>query len=392
VARGFPYTLHTRINLLTVGFSYFANVSVLFSVWFFFLLMNLEMLAFDRVGYTITLGGGASLPSESNPMITWQTQGAFLAFVAWSVWTARVHLMQVLARAFGNPVADYDREALSYRFSVWALVGGCLFIVAWLVQAGMELGVASVLLLVLLVSYFGAAKMVAEMGLPYTPTTLGAEGFVVALVGTENMSPGRVTTLAFAQNLHGYGKGMVLPPLVHVIRIGDFIRSNTRKLIWAVGLAFAVSYLVPTMFTLWLGYRGGAYNFNAYPFSYYSRIIFDRVVYRLGEPWQIDAQRLGFLALGILGMGVLIFLRYRISWWTLNPIGFALPRLTWQVFSLFLAWAIKTLILRLGGVHLYRRSQPFFIGLLVGYSFGVALSSVVDIIWFNGQGHGVHSW
>ncbi|MDP6042451.1 MAG: hypothetical protein QGG64_28125 [Candidatus Latescibacteria bacterium] len=30
MARGFPYTFHTRINFLTIGFAYFANVSVLF--------------------------------------------------------------------------------------------------------------------------------------------------------------------------------------------------------------------------------------------------------------------------------------------------------------------------------------------------------------------------
>jgi hypothetical protein len=69
-----------------------------------------------------------------------------------------------------------------------------------------------------------------------------------------------------------------------------------------------------------------------------------------------------------------------------------LPRLTWQIFSLFLAWACKAIILRLGGVQLYRKSQPFFVGLLVGYALGVSLSSVVDMIWFNGQGHGIHSW
>ena len=76
----------------------------------------------------------------------------------------------------------------------------------------------------------------------------------------------------------------------------------------------------------------------------------------------------------------------------MHPIGFALPRMTWTVFSLFLAWACKAVILRIGGVQLYRRSRPFFIGLLAGYALGVALSSVVDWIWFPGQGHSIHSW
>ena len=70
------------------------------------------------------------------------------------------------------------------------------------------------------------------------------------------MSPGSITVLAFSQNLVCYGKGMVLPPLVNIIRMGDFIRSNTRRLALAVACAFVVSYLVSTLYTLWLGYSG----------------------------------------------------------------------------------------------------------------------------------------
>ena len=393
MARGFPYTFNTRINFFTVGFSYFANVGVLFSVWFFFLLMNIEMLVMDRVGYTIPLGGGASLPSESNPMITWQSTGAFLVFVGWAVWTARDHIRRVFSVAIGRSQDRIDKgEMVSYRFAVWGALLGGAFIVLWLRAAGMEIAVALVLLLALFAGYLGAAKMVAEIGLLYAPSTLGAESFVVATVGTANMSSGSITVLAFSQNMFCYGRGMVLPPLVQVARLADHVVADRRRVLLSVIAAFALSYLVSVAYTIWLGYTGGAYNFNAYPFTYYSRRIFDRVIYRMGQPWQIDAHRLAFLAIGAVGMGLLTAVRYRISWWTLNPIGFALPRLTWHVFSLFVAWVAKALILKLGGVQLYRRSQPAFVGLLVGYALGVGLSAVVDWIWFPGQGHQIHSW
>ena len=48
--------------------------------------------------------------------------------------------------------------------------------------------------------------------------------------------------------------------------------------------------------------------------------------------------------------------------------------------------------LKIGGVELYRRSRPFFLGLLVGHALGVLLSFFVDQIWFPGQGHHTHSW
>ena len=36
---------------------------------------------------------------------------------------------------------------------------------------------------------------------------------------------------------------------------------------------------------------------------------------------------------------------------------------------------------------LYRRWQPFFLGILIGYALAVTLSFVVDVIWFPGNEH-----
>ena len=45
------------------------------------------------------------------------------------------------------------------------------------------------------------------------------------------------------------------------------------------------------------------------------------------------------------------------------------------------------LILRFGGVALYQRLKPLFIGLVVGFFCGVFLSFVIDWGWFKGAGH-----
>ena len=58
----------------------------------------------------------------------------------------------------------------------------------------------------------------------------------------------------------------------------------------------------------------------------------------------------------------------------------------------FMAWAAKAVVMRVGGVALYRRSKPLFLGLLVGYTAGVVLAFTVDAVWFPGQGHQVHWW
>ena len=98
--------------------------------------------------------------------------------------------------------------------------------------------------------------------------------------------------------------------------------------------------------------------------------------------------------MGAAVMGLLTLLRYRISGWPLHPIGFTVgcTYFTQQTFvSVFIAWLCKFLVLRFGGVMVYRQMRPLFIGLLVGYAVGVTLSAVIDIFWFPGRGHYIHS-
>lgn len=92
---------------------------------------------------------------------------------------------------------------------------------------------------------------------------------------------------------------------------------------------------------------------------------------------------------------LLTLAHHRFPWWPLHPIGFGVAQAfgtTFVVFSVFLSWFIKLLLLKIGGVGLYRRSRPFFVGMMVGYVVAVAVSYGVDVIWFPQNGHVLHSW
>ena len=85
-------------------------------------------------------------------------------------------------------------------------------------------------------------------------------------------------------------------------------------------------------------------------------------------------------------------MHYTFAWWSLHPVGLAVAS-TWMVrriaFSVFLAWTCKRLILRFGGVGLYLRLKPLFLGMVVGFFFGVFFSFAVDYFWFMGAGHSI---
>ena len=100
------------------------------------------------------------------------------------------------------------------------------------------------------------------------------------------------------------------------------------------------------------------------------------------------------MAIGGLIVALLSAALYRFSWWPIHPIGFTVAN-TWTItvsaFSLFLAWALKFIVLKVGGIQLYRRSQVVVLGALAGYSLGVGIGILVDIIFFPGQGTFLHS-
>ncbi len=116
---------------------------------------------------------------------------------------------------------------------------------------------------------------------------------------------------------------------------------------------------------------------------------------QIRAPKAPDLNRMLFFGIGAGLMGLLTFLRYRFPWWPIHPIGLTISAADNNkslMMPVFIAWACKSILMRVGGVSLYRRSKSLFLGLLVGYTAGVMWSFMVDAIWFPGQGHMVHWW
>jgi len=90
-----------------------------------------------------------------------------------------------------------------------------------------------------------------------------------------------------------------------------------------------------------------------------------------------------------LTLGMMVA-RARLSWFPFHPAGL-LMSLTWPGAalwsSIFIGWAIKTLILRFGGPDTYRKATPFFLGLALGDVASVFLWLVID----GWQGHSHHT-
>ena len=393
IGRGFP-SVTIKLNFFVLGFAFFTNLDVLFSLWFFYALGIVQTGVFDRLGYSI--GASDIWGSRGGAAMGWQAMGAFFAFTALSMWMARAHLRDVWRKAMrGDDAVDDSDELLSYRAAVWGIIVGAAFLFFWLWHSGMSALVAGVFLFALILMTVGVTRFVAESGLAYARMPITPQSFTFYTIGIRQMDTNSAASLALSYSTFGLGNTFGASTLAHIAQMGARLKLKTRSLFWTTMCALVVSMVISAVFTLYLGYMYGAYNFNVYTFNSGNVVIFSNVVMKLQNPFGISLDRLMFFGIGAALTGLCSFLRYRFLRWPLSPIGltvFTTGILQRQVFTVFVAWAVKSVLLKIGGIGLYRQSLPLFMGLMLGYVLGIGLIFIVDVLFFFGQGHLVHHW
>ena len=380
--------ISTILSLPLVGVTYFANVDVIFSIWVFYLVNLAEVTLFNRTGFSI---GPPEMHSIRPSALSWQAFGAFAAIVLGGIWVAREHLREVLRRAFLNDASvDDGEEILSYRTAVFGCLASVVYILLWLHAIGIALSIAMLLVYAVVTIYLGLTRMVIEGGLMFVLGPLVPQAFPMHMVGPAALSGSTMTGLALSY-------GWVCDPIIAFLPCGANaakVHSDRRfprgTYLRAIALALGVSLALSFWFSLKLGYGFGSYNFGDFVFRRGGQVPFDTVISKMKAAEGFTFNRFAFLVLGALTTFGLTYLRHRFAWWRLHPIGFAVALTSpvrWTVLSFFVVWAVKVLIDRLGGLILYHRARPFFIGLVVGYFAAAGMSFVVDVIWFQGQGH-----
>ena len=387
--RGAPaFNLHFYFPI--IGFMYFAGTSISFSIWFFFLLTTVELGVVSWAGVTTT---PETFVYGSMATLSWQAFGAFTAMVFWSLWMGRQHLGAVFRQAFkGGRELDDSEEMMPYRLAVYGLLAGSFYILVWLWRSGMELHVAVVFLLGVFIAYVGMTRLVVQAGIYYLTTPMAPQALAVTLTGTTAVSPYNLVALALSYSWCSDIQSIFMPAAAHAAKLSE-LSSRRRRLAVAIAVAVVVGFLVTIYFVLQWCYHYGAGNFRSWFFSSgggAGGMAFDTVVRQLRNPESIDLTKLSLFGVGAAVYSVLSFCHYRFYWWPLHPVGLTISTL-WMMqligFSVFIAWLLKSVIMRLGGINLFRQLRPLFIGMIVGFFLGIGISYGVDAIWFFGKGH-----
>jgi hypothetical protein len=392
LGRGFPL-FRPNLSILTIAFGYFTKSDVLLSIWVFHVLAIVQTGVYNRLGFKLS---NADPYGSFSPSIGWQCFGGLITVVLWGLWNARAHLKAVVRKALTGEGPDDSGEVLSYRVAFWLFCACAAYLFFWLHRAGLGWGPTIVFWFATFVLYLGMSRIIIESGLIYLRGPLTAQAFTWHIFGVSGLGPVGATAIGLTNAFFCDGKTFGAPITAHIPRLGTAMdRKSRRRLVPAVLAASVVGAATVISFILFQGYRVlGSYNFGARAFNGSTdsaRGLWGLTASRIQQStFGTDWVRLGFLSFGSVFVGGLYLLRRQFPRFPISPIGFTFSAngFTYNsVFSCFLIWAIKGLILRLGGLQTYRRLIPLFLGMMVGYLAGVGAGVVVDFFFFHGQGH-----
>lgn len=382
--------LQTNVNFVAMGLAYFLSLDVGLSIWLFHLLTMTQITTENLLGYA--LPGRRDLFMEGSMSVSYQGMGAMLILVFYGLWTSRRFLGEVWRKVWHGDGINDDDEILSYRAAALVLLLASVYVTGWLVASGVPLGVTLLFLLVAFAVFYGLARIVAEGGLGFARAQMTAQPFVINAVGTEAVTaPGLVSmgmTFAWAGDL----RTMVMASAISGMKLADSGGVRRRPLFWAMLLAVVVSLAGSVSFIIWMGYRYGGINLDWWFYNRFGEIIHGDTAFKIANPfgpqsdWRVVGPRFLFAGIGAGVMGLLMWMRHHFLWWPVHYIGFPIGAtltiiFTW--FSIMLGWIFKALILKYGGVPLYRQLRPFFLGLILGHVFVAGFWAAFD--FFTGE-------
>ncbi|MYD59835.1 MAG: hypothetical protein F4W91_02225 [Gemmatimonadetes bacterium] len=386
-----------RMQPLIMGLAYLCPLDLLFSFWFYNVLNIIKEGLMNQTGITVGLQGQQATPAE---ILSFESHGALVFLVAWSLWVSRKHLKNTLESALMSNRAADDGTPVTYRTAWLGLAASVIFLAGWCLAAGMELWATIVQLILMFIALFGVAKYAAATGFTFlSPGSTGGLGadkggnVWMQMGGTANMSPGTLTTI-WMINRNGFaGMPIRLTATMSVPHYFRMLGNHLKRhpMVWAIiPIAYITGCITTATDSLYRSYMDGGMNGPLYlgDWNHLVRL----VPYVEGSTiLYFDIEKLGVWLWGFAIAGFLTYIRTRFSWWPFNPVAIAFPTRRYG-FSLLVVWATKALIMRFGGVALYRKSLPFWYGLMIGYLLGVGISTGVDAIWFPDAGHIVHGW
>jgi len=364
---------------LAIGIAFLVPADVALSVWLFFIFTRMELQVSAWIG--VPIQGGTY-----GDFMKWQQAGAFITFTVMMLWAARRHLAAVFRKAVGlGRDIDDSEEPISFRVSFWGLLLALGGMMGWFVYYGMNVFTASALLALMLCVALVHARLVAQGGIFFTQQTWSPPVFLHSITGGHAFGAS-AAVVAQMQNaiLIQDSREILSGHAMNALRISSVFDKHRRWFLPALLAALAVAVAVGIWSSLEMYYSVGGYNIpNTYGTISLPKTTFRVAGQMIASPARSAQPHFGPLAAGAGIMFFLTVMRTSFYWWPVHSLGFLIAS-TWPAhnlwFSFLIAWSLKVFIMKFGGGSMLRTGRNFFLGVIIGEAFAIAISTLLGLL------------
>jgi hypothetical protein len=352
-----------------IGIAFLLSCEVSFSCAFFYLVTKFENVATSALG----LNQGSGVNSQA-PFLGEQGVGAFVALAVFLLWRAREPIADACRSAWDKRLAaatDDPSAPISPRVAFWGGLAGIAAIVAFLHTIGLPVWLALVFWSIYLLFLVVLTRIFAEAGAGWAWGPLvNVHNAMFDVAGVKSFDARSLTMFGYLDWFDNEMRDSPMPHQLEAMKMGQETDTPRRQLRWGLLLAMAVSGVVAFWAHLHMYYEYGAASAKVRPaLQGLGPNHLAEISNWLYHPKPVDHRSLGGMVAGAVIVLALANLRQSFVWWPLHPIGYALAgtqSMEYMWCPFLIAWAIKACVLRYGGIKVYRRVLPFFLGLILG--------------------------
>ncbi len=342
-----------------VGLGMLMPVDFLFSAWFFYLFWKGQLVLTSAMAW------------DSDPRFPYpdaQAFGAYVAFFLYTAWLSRRYLAGVARRIVGLPSEVDDRgEAVSHRGALFGILLGMAVLIWFSVRLGMGPWLAVLFFVIYFALALAITRMRAELGTPVHDLHFtGPDWTLAEVVGTRDLDSRALAAFTMTFWFNRAYRGHPMPHQLEGFKLAEVAGSAYRPWFWVIWAAGIVGALAGFWAMLHLHYEYGA---TARSRGTFGPEPFVRLNNWLRNPMPTNTSVVSAIGVGFGLASFLQVMRVRFPWWPFHPLGYAVTS-SWSIglvwMPLFIAWLLKVVLLRYTGLPGFRRSLPFFFGLMLG--------------------------
>ena len=369
-----------------IGLAYLSPRELAFSVWFFYLVrLALHMIA---VTYGATPRPASEWYGPEFPAPYFQSAGGGFALFGLVVWGARDHLRQAVRAAFARQGGAGRRESAVSRAALVTFAVSVAGLLCYFHLAQCRPGFALFLIAAIIASRLALVRLRAEAGVGFVEF-FELQDLIVPTTGVAAFRTPELIALTSRQwSFFGPSFAYLPGALIESFKVADAAQINWRRLVVATAGVCLLVLIFGSLVWLELMYRIGFMGTRIAPlyenFGWQTLNAGSRVANWLTSPGMMQGNPEALMGMGAGALVVIALgmLRLRFWWWPFHPVGYIVANTwgaRWFYMPFLIGWLCKSLVIRYGGLRLYRLTVPMAVGAIVGDAMNTAIWACIAL-------------